>query len=87
MQADCMAPVVLQPRRRTGDVRQMPFGAQLRGRDHPRSGADDMCARSGRLRVFEGARDRQICALDRRCGDHGGVACNEAAEPAGLICG
>jgi hypothetical protein len=63
MQDDCMAQVVLQPRRRTGDVRQMPFGAQLCGRDHPRSGADDMCSRSGRLRVLEGARGRRSWRL------------------------
>jgi len=68
MQADCMAQLVLQPRRRTGDVRQMPFGAQLRGRDHPRSGADDMCACSGRLRVFEGARYRQVWAASGTSG-------------------
>jgi hypothetical protein len=33
MQAEPVAQVVLQPGRRTGDLRQMPFGAQPHGRD------------------------------------------------------
>jgi hypothetical protein len=66
MQADCMAQVVLQPRRRTGDVRQMPSVLSLHGRDRPTSWRM-ICARVlARSAYSPRARDRQILRVGQR---------------------
>jgi hypothetical protein len=67
MGAAPVAQVVLQPGRRTADVRQMPFGALPHGATARRSGPDDLRSRSGGFRVFAGCSrsGSSVSAADR----------------------